>query len=65
MPRFRQTERLACWVTWIKEVEAADAEEAWDKFSNGEGELISEEIGDSLDGHDQCTIEEIGDACSG
>jgi len=59
MPVYRQTERLGCWVTWEKDVEAENQDDAFDRFSNGEGEQVSETIGDCIDGYDEMVSMEL------
>lgn len=56
MRKFRQTETVPCWVTWIREVEAQDEKDAATRILNGEAQVISEEIGNCLDAY-QSTIE--------
>jgi hypothetical protein len=50
MAKFKVTDKMACWVTWTYEIEAADSLVAIEKYVDGDhGEAAATEIGDSLD----------------
>ena len=51
MPKFKVTDKVACWVTWTYVIEAIDEDDALEKYYEGDhGETEADpEIGDSLD----------------
>jgi hypothetical protein len=50
MAKFKVTDKIACWVTWTYEIEAADSDEAIEKYLDGDhGGAVATEIGGSLD----------------
>ena len=51
MAKFIITETIPCFVTWTREIEADNQDEAMQKHHDHVGEAATEEIGDSLDGY--------------